>query len=123
MNQFYKKTLFVADVYKQNEGEKVINNEECKIHFEYKYLGKGIFVKTKNGYKHIVLNKYMPHPSARTLNKYVINESSVTRLESYLKSFPNLNTKHKNWFNIEEVSNIENEFNKVITKQENDFTK
>lgn len=123
MKEFYKKTLFVADIYKRSECKKSVNFEECRIHYEYKYLGKGIFTKTKNGYKHIIKNLYMPHPTICSSRNLVINEETVLRLEEYLKNYPQLNTKHKNHFSLNEIVEIEKEFNKQIIKQENEFVK
>lgn len=132
MNEFYKKTLFVADIYVKKLKEKIVNNKECKLSYHYVLLGKGIFTKSKRGYKSIVLNKYIKHPSPRdkmkyTINEepvtYVINEESVERLEAYLKNFPHLNTKHKNHFSYEEIVMLESEFIKSSTKQDDALIK
>lgn len=122
------RTIYVGTIAKQTEVKEYVNYGDFSTGFlterDYKWDYEkdnkiGLFVKTINGYMHILTGALFKTPTRRTGNQHVVLKDSLTELAKYdtniVKHFVQKNNSYR--ISLEQIDYLENRFNDELNAE------
>jgi len=131
-NNYDIRGIYVGSITKQTEVREdvkyYVNYSDSSTGFlterdsKWDYEGQdkiGLFVKTINGYKHILTGEVYRTPTRKTGNQYVVLDESLIALAKYdiniAKHFVQKNKSYK--ISVEQIDYLENRFNDELNAE------
>lgn len=124
------RNIYVGTIAKQTKVKEYVNYGDFSTGFlterdykwDYEKLNEiGLFVKTINGYKHILTGAVYKTPTRKTGNQYVVLDDSLTELSKYAKNIVAhlIQNNNSSKLTVKQIAYLENRFNNELNDENN----